>query len=269
MQAMSQYLKVSRSGYYNWLKRMDREDPDARMMNLVSAVYRQNRCVYGYRRVQQVLNRRYGLSINHKAVLRLMRKLGLRSVARKRKVYKPLEEMARHHRYPNLLQGDFSASRSNQKWVTDITYIQTHQGTLYLSVIKDLYDGFIVSYHTSPRNSLDLVTTTLRQAIGSQPLADGLALHSDQGSQYCSHLYFQLTQGNRIVPSMSRPGNCLDNASMENFFGHLKEEAIYRTKLHSFQHAQEVIDDYIHFYNYERIQLKTKLTPYELRCQSR
>jgi transposase InsO family protein len=267
VQAMSAYLDVSRSGYYAWLKRINREDPDQEKLDWVKRVYLQNRKVYGYRRVTHALHQTYGVKLNHKAVYRLMRKLGLRSVARKRKVYKHLEQIPHLHRYPDLLQRNFSASGPNQKWVTDITYIQTRQGTLYLSVIKDLYDGFIISYQTSPHNSVELVMATLRQALHTQPVANGLALHSDQGGQYCSQEYFLLTQAHWISASMSRPGNCLDNAVMENFFGHLKEEAIYRTHLLTFQPAQQVIDDYIHFYNYERIQLKTKLTPFQQRCQ--
>lgn len=165
MQAMSAYLPVSRSGYYAWLKRMDQADPDQENMDRVKSVYLQNRRVYGYRRVTQALRQTYGVKLNHKAVYRLMCKLGLRSVARKRKVYKRFEQIPQLHRYPNLLQRNFSASRPNQKWVTDITYIQTRQGTLYLSVIQDWYDGFIVSHQTSPHNSVELVTATLRQAL--------------------------------------------------------------------------------------------------------
>lgn len=246
---------------------MDQADPDQETMARVKSVYLQNRRVYGYRRVTQALWQTYGLKLNHKTVYRLMRKLGLHSVARKRKVYKHLEQIPHLHRYPNLLQRNFSATRPNQKWVTDITYIQTQQGTLYLSVIKDLYDGFIVSHQTSSNNSVELVTATLRQAF-QHAISSGLTLHSDQGTQYRSHEYFLLTQDQLISVSMSRPGNCLDNAAMENFFGHLKEEAIYQTKLLTLQQAKEVIDDYIHFYNYERIQLKTKLTPFQQRCQS-
>ena len=266
VQAMSAYLQVSRSGYYAWLKRMDQTDPDQENMARVKSVYLQNRRVYGYRRVTQALWQTYGVKLNHKTVYRLMRKLGLRSVARKRKVYKHLEQIPHIHRYPNLLQRNFSATRPNQKWVTDITYIQTQQGILYLSVIKDLYDGFIVSHQTSSKNSVELVTATLRQAF-QHAISSGLTLHSDQGTQYRSHEYFLLTQDQLISVSMSRPGNCLDNAAMENFFGHLKEEAIYQTKLLTLQQAKEIIDDYIHFYNYERIQLKTKLTPFQQRCQ--
>lgn len=266
VQAMSAYLEVSRSGYYAWLGHMDREDPDQEKMDWVKNVYLQNRKVYGYRRMTQALWQTYGVKLNHKTVYRLMRKLGLRSVARKRKVYKRFEQIPHLHRYPNLLQRNFSASRPNQKWVTDITYIQTQQGILYLSVIKDLYDGFIVSHQTSSSNSVELVTATLRQAF-QHAISSGLTLHSDQGTQYRSHEYFLLTQDQLISASMSRPGNCLDNAAMENFFGHLKEEAIYQTKLLTLQQAKEVIDNYIHFYNYERIQLKTKLTPFQQRCQ--
>jgi transposase InsO family protein len=265
---MSEFLEVSRSGYYAWLQRMDRVDPDEENMHWVKSVYLQNRRVYGYRRVTDVLRQKYGVQLNHKAVYRLMRKLGLRSIARKRRVYKRMEQIPHLHRYPDLLQRNFSASHPNQKWVTDVTYIKTQQGILYLSVIKDLYDGFIVSYQTSPNNSVELVTATLCQALQTQPSSVRLTLHSDQGYQYRSHPYFLLTQDHCISASMSRPGNCLDNAAMENFFGHLKEEAIYRTQLRTLQQAQEVIEDYIHFYNYERIQLKTKLTPFEQRCQS-
>ncbi len=267
VQAMSAFLGVSRSGYYAWLGRMERPDPDRDKMSQVARVYEQSRRVYGYRRVTEALRRQSDVALNHKTVYRLMRKMGLRSVARKRKVYKRLEQLPRLHSYPDLLQRNFSASRPNQKWVTDVTYIHTRQGVLYLSVIKDLYDGYIVSYQTSPNNSVELVTATLQQAFHTQQIAHGLALHSDHGNQYRSHEYFLLTQEQLISASMSRPGNCLDNAAMESFFGHLKEEAIYRVPLQSFQQAQEVIDDYIHFYIYERIQLKTKLTPFEQRCQ--
>jgi transposase InsO family protein len=268
VEAMSAYLGVSRSGYYAWLQRMDQVDPDQEKLDWVKAAYEQNRRVYGYRRITAALRRTPGLQINHKAVYRLMRKLGLRSVARKRRIYKRIEQIPHLHRYPDLLQRDFSASAPNQKWVTDITYIHTQQGILYLSVIKDLYDGFIVSHQTSTNNSVDLVTATLRQACQHHAITAGLTLHSDQGGPYRSHAYFLLTQDQFIAASMSHPGNCFDNAAMENFFGHLKEEAIYQTKLRTLQQARELIDDYIHFYNYERIQLKTKLTPFERRCQS-
>ncbi len=247
---------------------MDRADADLERIKLIEQAYQCSRRTYGYRRIADWVRREHGLRMNHKAVLRLMRKVGIRSIARKRKVYRRLEDSPHDHRYPNVLDRDFTATRPNQKWVTDVTWIQTRQGTVYLSVIKDLYDGFIVAHAASSQNSVDLVTLTLRRALQGHSRITGLALHSDQGHQYCSGLYFRMTQEAQIIPSMSRRGNCWDNAPMENFFGHLKEEAIRPVKLETIQQAKEVIDDYIHFYNHERIQLKTKLTPYELRCQA-
>ena len=205
--------------------------------------------------------------MNHKAVLRLMRKLGIRSVARRRKFQTRAEATARLHYYPNQLNRNFNATRPNQKWLTDVTYIPTDQGVAYLSVIKDLYDGFIVAHHMSSQNSVALVTTTLRLALHENPIQASLSLHSDQGSAYCSHDYFMAIRQANITPSMSRKQNCWDNAPMENFFGQLKQEAIRHVRLHTLAQAKEVIADYIHFYNFERIQLKTKLTPFEQRCQ--
>lgn len=265
--AMSQFLGVSRSGYYAWVGRLGRVDRDSASMATVQAAYQHSHRTYGYRRVTDWLQRRPETYMNHKTVLRLMRKLGIRSVARKRKFQTRAEAIARLHYYPNQLNRNFSATRPNQKWLTDVTYIHTDQGVLYLSVIKDLYDGFIIAYHTSSQNSVALVTTTLRLALQEHPIQAGLSLHSDQGSAYCSHDYFMATTIANITPSMSRRANCWDNAPMENFFGHLKEEVIRHVRLLTVVQAKEVIDDYIHFYNFERIQLKSKLTPFEQRCQ--
>jgi putative transposase len=263
----SRFFEVSRSGYYAWVDRLGRADRDSAGMAAVQTAYLRSRRTYGYRRVTDWLQRRPETYMNHKTVLRLMRKLGIRSVARKRKFQTRAEVVARLHYYPNQLNRNFSATHPNQKWLTDVTYIHTDQGVVYLSVIKDLYDGFIISHHTSSQNSVTLVTTTLRLALQEYPVQAGLSLHSDQGGAYCSHDYFVATRQANIAPSMSRKQNCWDNAPMENFFGQLKEEVIRHMHLHTIAQAEEVIDDYIHFYNFERIQLKTKLTPFEKRCQ--
>jgi putative transposase len=146
-----------------------------------------------------------------------------------------LEESLLYHRAENVLNRDFNASKPNQKWVTDVTYIHTQQGWSYLSTIKDLYDGFIVAHTFGLSNSVQLVTDMLRQAKQKEKATDGLILHSDQGNQYTSQAYYDLlvTEYN-ITPSMSRRGNCWDNASMENFFGHLKEESLLHVKNPSF-----------------------------------
>ena len=167
-----------------------------------------------------------------------------------------------------MLNRDFTATRPNQKWVTDVTFILTREGWAYLSTIKDLYDNFIVAHQFGRENSVALVQQNLRKAKQKEKVTDGLVLHSDQGQQYTSQAYFVLTQEYNITPSMSRRGNCWDNAPMENFFGHLKEEAFASIKTFPSRRLKQVIDDYICFYNYERIQLKTRQTPYQLRCLS-
>jgi transposase InsO family protein len=167
-----------------------------------------------------------------------------------------------------VLNRKFRANQSNQKWVTDVTYIATQQGWAYLSIIKDLFDGFIVAHRLGRENSLGLVLNTLKQAKQKEKVTEGLILHSDRGYQYASQGYFALMQEYRLTPSMSRLGNCWDNAPMENFFSHLKEEALRQFPILGFEEARHIIDNYVHFYNYERIQLKTRQTPYETRCLS-
>ena len=207
---------------------------------------------------------RKGICHNPKTILRVMQKYGLLSVIRRKK-YRNYGEYL--HRYPNLLNKDFSAERPNQKWVTDISYIHTKQGVLYLSIIRDLYDNSIVAYKTGTEQNVNLVLSTIKAAKKREKVTAELQLHSDQGFQYTSHPYFKLTQEYNIIPSMSRHGNPYDNALAENFFSILKTECIYRVKLQSYEEARLLIDEYIHFYNNQRIQLKTKLTPFEKRSQ--
>ncbi len=237
-------------------------------MTLVQEAFQRSHGTYGYRRITLWLRSQKSLRINGKAVLRLMKKLEIRPRARRRRVYRQLEQMPAEHTYPNRLGRDFRASGPNQKWVTDVTYIHTRQGWAYLAVIKDLFDGFIVAHHLSRDNSIGLVTRTLQLAKQREQNVKGLLLHSDQGSPYRSDPYHVLLNTSGITPSMSRRGNCWDNAPMENFFGHLKEEALRPDQPLTFQQAQQIIDEYVHFFNYERIQLKTGQTPYQLRCLS-
>jgi putative transposase len=265
---MCEFLQISRAAYYAWIKRSMKAETNFDRQKLILQVYETSHRTYGYRRVQLSIQQTFGITINHKAVLRLMNKLGIRSVVRKRKFMKKNKDSITFHHYANTLNREFTASHPNRKWVTDVTFIRTIQGWAFLSTIKDLYDGFIVSYYFAKQNSLGLVTKTLNLAIQKEEVTDGLILHSDQGHQYSSHAYFILTKEYNITPSMSRRGNCWDNAPMENFFGHLKEEAMRQFPIPSFEEAKQIIDNYIHFYNYERIQLKTRQTPYQLRCLS-
>ena len=148
-------------------------------MELVQEAYEKSRKTYGYRRVTLWIQQNKGISINHKAVLRLMNKINIRSVARKRKPYKKISQLDIYHRYENILDRDFIATKPNQKWVTDITYILTQQGWAYLSTIKDLFDGFIVAHELGQHNCVSLVTNTLKQAKRKEKVTDELLLHSD------------------------------------------------------------------------------------------
>jgi transposase InsO family protein len=221
---------------------------------------------YGYRRVHLWLMREKSLYCNPKTVLSVMNKYGLLSEIRRRKKYRYMGQEL--HKYENLLNRNFIADRPNVKWVTDISYIHTGQGVLYLSMIRDLYDNSIIAYKTGTEKAVNLVLNTIKAAIQKEADAVGVQRHSVQGFQYTSQAYFSLTQQYCITPSMSRRGNCYDNAMAENFFSILKTECIYRHKLETFDVARQLIDEYIDFYNNVRIQTKTGLTPLEKRCQA-
>ena len=260
---MCRFFNVSRSGYYDYVKRMDIPAKDLPLAEKIREC--QDKCgkTYGYRRVHIWLEKQ-GIYHNPKTILRIMQKYNLLSEIR-RKTYHNYSTVL--HRYDNLLNRDFHADRPNQKWVTDISYIKTNQGTLYLSIIRDLYDNSIIAYKTGTEQNVNLVLSTIRAAKKKEKITAELQLHSDQGFQYTSHPYFKLTQSYNITPSMSRRGNPYDNAMAENFFSILKTECIYRTKLRTYEEARLLIGQYIYFYNNERLQLKTKLTPLEKRSQ--
>ena len=247
---------------------MDHPDPDQERMQLVSEAYEISRKTYGYRRIQLWIEREHGIKINHKTVLRLMRKLNIRSVARKRNPYRLIQnQYGAIHTYPNLLRQNFKAKGPNEKWGTDITYINTQQGFVYLTVIKDFFDGTILGHAMSRSFSTKMVLQAIRSVTTNSLSIQGVVMQSDQGPQFQTPAYHSMVSQFGIVPSMSRKGNCLDNAPTESFFSQLKEELLRHIKIQDFQEAVQVVDDYIHFYNHDRIQLKTKLTPLEFRRQ--
>ena len=260
---MCRFLGVSRSGYYDFVARLEIPDKDLPIAEKIKEC--QSKCgkTYGYRRVHLWLESER-IYRNPKTVLRIMQKYDLLSVIRRKK-YRRYTDVI--HKYPNLLNRNFKADRPNQKWVTDISYIHTSQGVLYLSIIRDLYDNSIVAYKTSTTQNVALVLSTIKAAKKKEKVTAELQLHSDQGFQYTSNGYFKLTQSYGITPSMSSRGNPYDNSLAENFFSILKTECINRVKLKTFNEARLLIDQYIFFYNNQRIQLKTKLTPLEKRSQ--
>ena len=208
----------------------------------------QEKCfhTYGYRRMWQWLKQEEGIYHNPKTILRIMKKYGLLSEIRRRRKWQQMGQQV--HKYENLLNRQFHAQSPNAKWVTDISYIHTKQGVLYLSIIRDLYDNSIVAYKTGTHQTVNLVLDTIRLVMRREQknVAAELQLHSDQGFQYTSQAYFNLTKQYNITPSMSRRGNPYDNAMAENFFSILKTECIYRHKPATFTEANEVINRYIH-----------------------
>lgn len=261
---MCEFLGVSRSGYYDWYRRRQKADKDEFLRDLIIECQEKNKSRYGYRRVKIWLLREYGLVANRKAILRIMNKYNLLAKIRRKRYYTYCSNRAL--KYKNLLKRDFTADKPNQKWVTDITYVKTEDGVLFLSAIKDLYDNFIVNYKTSRTQDYNLVDRTIKSAIESiKSSDDGIILHSDQGCQYTSYEYNQTTSQLKLIPSMSRPGMPIDNACAENFFSTLKSECLNCEKPKSFSDAQALIDEYIYYYNYQRLQLKSGKTPFELR----
>ena len=257
---MCRFFGVSRSGYYAFVHRLGQPEKDAALAEVIAQQRERSYRTYGYRRMWLWLKGQ-NIFCNPKTVLRIMKKYELLSEIRQRRKWKQMGQQA--HKYKNLLNREFHADRPNSKWVTDISYIQTKQGILYLSMIRDLYDNSIVAYKTGTEQTVNLVLDTIHLAMKQvkKMAAAELQLHSDQGFQYTSQAYFKLTKQYGITPSMSRKGNPYDNAMAENFFSILKTECIYRYKPATFAQANEIIDRYIYFYNHERIQLRTGETP--------
>ena len=262
---MCQFFRVSRSGYYDYVKRLDQPEHDAALADIIREQQKKCDKTYGYRRMWRWLKNAKEIHRNPKTILRIMKKYELLAEIRRRKKWRQLGQQL--HKYENLLNRNFRADRPNRKWVTDISYIHTGQGVLYLSMIRDLFDNSIVAYKTATQQTVNLVLDTVRLAMKQEKkrVAAELQLHSDQGSQYTSQAYFDLTKEYGITPSMSRRGNCYDNAMAENFFSILKTECIYRHLPATFDEAKVLIDNYIYFYNHQRIQLKTGVAPLTLR----
>ena len=262
--AMCRLFGVSRSGYYDYVCRQDQSAHDVELAAIIRE--QQEKCdkTYGYRRMWKWLKKVKKIHRNPKTILRIMKKYELLSEIRRRRKWRQMGQQL--HKYENLLNRNFQADRPNHKWVTDISYIHTGQGVLYLSMIRDLFDNSIVAYKAGTSQSVNLVLDTIRLAMQKEKkVAAELQLHSDQGSQYTSQAYFDLTKEYGITPSMSRGGNCYDNAMAENFFSILKTECIYRHLPATIDEARTLIDNYIYFYNHQRIQLKTGVAPLTLR----
>ena len=243
---------------------MQKTDKYAGAKEEIRAIYHENKGRYGYRRITAALHSR-GFTLNHKTVQRLMKQLGLVCRVRMKKYRSYKEEVGKIA--PNLLNRDFHADRPNQKWVTDVTEFSLFGQKLYLSTILDLHNGYLVSYAISDRPILSMVTTMLNKALETIPDGTGLILHSDQGGHYQHKQYQRILKSKGIRQSMSRKGNCLDNAVIENFFGLLKSELLYLQEFQSMEHFEQELIDYLDYYNNHRIKAKLKGLPPALHRQ--
>lgn len=258
-------IHMARSSFYYYSKRSRITDKYCDIKILIHNLYHKHKGRLGYRRLTLLLRQQQGIIINHKTVLRLMRILGLKSLIRvkKYKSYKGQQGAIA----PNLLNRNFKAEKPNQKWATDVTEFNVSGKKLYLSPIIDLYNQEIISYELSDRPCFKSVIAMLDKALKKVNNPTSLLLHSDQGWQYQMKQYQLLLQQKGIVQSMSRKGNCLDNAVIENFFGILKSELFYLKKYDSILQLKQEINEYIKYYNNDRIKLNLNgMSPIQYRA---
>ena len=246
-------LEVSRSGYYGWQERRPsvRAQEDERLKVAIGVIHHRTRETYGARRVQRELAED-GFVAGRDRIVRLRRALGLR--CKQKRQFRVTTNSAHHLPVaPNLLEQRFEVERPNQVWVSDLTYIPTEEGWLYLAGIKDLFTREIVGYAMGERMTQELVSQALTQALEAKRPGPGLILHSDRGSQYCAHDYRRRLERYGLRASMSGCGNCYDNAPMESFWGSLKTELVHHQRYDSRREAEASIRWYIEiFYNRQR-----------------
>jgi putative transposase len=256
--------KMARSSFYYHRKQITLPDKYQEIKVLIKTIYLRHKGRYGYRRITDELQNK-GIIINHKTVLRLMKTLGLKSVIRVKKYRSYKGQQGKIA--PNILERNFKAAAPNQKWATDITEFNVSGNKLYLSPIIDLFNQEIVSYELSERPVFNQVVMMLKKAFKKIPNKTNLMLHSDQGWQYQMKQYQHLLKEKGIIQSMSRKGNCLDNAIIENFFGILKSELFYLKKYKSIDQLKKEINEYIIYYNKDRIKSNlNKMSPIQYRA---
>lgn len=257
--------ELPRSTYY-YISSHKKIEKYADIKNQMSKIFKENNQRLGYRRMTLASDKQ-GVHINHKTVQRLMKQAGLICLVRIKKYRSYKGEAGKIA--PNLLNREFHADKPNEKWVTDVTEFSLFGKKLYLSTILDLYNGEIISYSFAHHPNFSLIADMLKNTF--EQIADNtnLILHSDQGWQYQMKPYQRMLSEKGIRQSMSRKGNCLDNAVMENFFGHLKSELLYLQTFRSMEHFIDEMIEYIEYYNHRRIKVKLKgLSPVNYRIQS-
>ena len=257
---------MPRSVYYYQLGTQAKPDGYLEAKEQIQLIFKAHKGRYGYRRIQTELSHQNHY-LNHKTVQKLMTQLGIKSTVRPKRYRSYQGSVGKAA--PNVLERHFGAKAPNQKWVTDVTEFKIKGERVYLSPILDLYNGEIISYEIADRPMISSVTQMLQSAFKRLKRQEKPLLHSDQGWQYQMGLYQQALKAQGITQSMSRKGNCLDNAVMENWFGIMKTEFFYQKKFADVRTFKAELKEYIHYYNHDRIKQKLKgLSPVQYRTQS-
>lgn len=264
--------RLNRSGYYKWLKRktyLSKNDQTNLVVSeLILKAYSESKGTYGLERLHLYVNKYMSTPINHKRVYRLKKLLGIQAVIRKKFIYRKYrpEKIAK-----NILNRNFTATKPLEKLSMDVTYIPVsncNSRFIYMNAVKDLFNGEIVAYDLSLRNDVELINSTLSK-LYKLPLKRNCILHTDQGATYSRKIYIEELKKKKIQVSMSRRGNCWDNAPIESFFSHFKSESLYLSKSRDYDKLITEIKEYIDYYNNKRIQKKLKgLSPVEYRTKT-
>ena len=254
--------KISKSGYYRWLKHADEADRDYQDYLPIKEIFDRGKSKYGWRTVKMRLEREKKIIMNHKKIIRIMKKYQLVAKIRRKNPYKAIiKKTVGHRTFANQLDREFKQTVPYRFFCTDITYLMFNGRIAYLSVVKDIASGEVVAWRLSPHINMELVLGTILQMKQHQ----NALIHSDQGFHYTNPEYVEKVKALDMIQSMSRKGNCIDNAPIESFFGHLKDDVDYRI-CKTFEELNSLIENYIRYYNYERAQWGlNKMTPAEYR----
>ncbi len=247
---MCAVLEISPKTYYKY---RNKEDPDYYDYLVIKEIFDESKGTYGYRRIVEGLKIKYGVVMNGKKVLRIMKKYNLMPEYIRKVKKKNKNERIEDNVKPNLLNRNFNTDAPNKVWDTDITYLIFKGSRAYLSTIIDLYDRKVVAYKISKRNDNKLVIDTLNEAISKRKDVSGLILHSDQGFQYTSYEYKAVCESNGITISMSRKGTPIDDSPIESWHALLKKETLYNNNITSLEEYQKLVEEWIEFYNTTRI----------------
>jgi transposase InsO family protein len=261
-------MSVTRSGYYSYLKKPHRkgQEKELQLIVKVKEIDKRSKGTYGSRRIAKSLQIE-NFKVGRYKARTLMKQANIQCKQRRRYKITTISN-PRMAVMENKLNREFQVKEPNRVWVTDITYLWTKEGWLYIAAVLDLYSRRIIGWSLANHMRVELINDALEMALARRQPTKNLMHHSDRGGQYTSNDYQNKLGKLGIEVSMSRKGNCWDNAPAENFFSHLKEEMVRHLPTPSFDQLQLAVNDYVYFYNYQRIQLKTGQTPFETRCLS-